>query len=212
MVRQHQPRKVEASLRRYRNQHRQQQHRQRNQYGHKLWVRHRSVVRNTTVRRRQTPYSGVRNIQSAQHHEDASTAQQTQTTIRRGNAPAFSQIQTRLTRQARLEDWFITTCRRFSIPNTDFLKVWGVLRAALEREEHYLHSVDQLWALNILTNDERDFFDIILEQELVEQQDPVALEETLRTTYDAIRQHDARHVYTQHVHAPQNNAGEQRIA
>ncbi len=90
------------------------------------------------------------------------------------------------------------------IPNTDFLK-GGVLRAALEKESHYLHSADLLWTLNILTNDERDFFDIILEQELVEQQDPVALEETLRTLYDAIRQHDARHVYTQHIHTSQNN-------
>ena len=117
----------------------------------------------------------------------------------------FSQIQTIAARQARLEDWFITTCRRFSGPNIDFLKVWGVLRAALEREAHYLHSVDQLWTLIILTDEERNFFQIINTQEIIEDRDPVDVEETIRATYDLIRQHDARHVYTQHT--SQNNAG-----
>lgn len=91
------------------------------------------------------------------------------------------------------------------MPNTDYLKIWGVLRAALEKESHYLHSVDLLWTLNVLTNDERDFFDFILQQELIEERDPVAVEETLRTLYDVIRQHDPRHVYTQHIHTSLSN-------
>lgn len=151
---------------------------------HQLQVQHISVVRTISIRRKQTLYSRVRTTTA---NKNVTTTSQTQATEQWRNARAFSSIENQLVAQAKLEDWFITSCHQNSTNNKHLLTVWDIFRISIKDNEHYLDIASNLHLNRVITTEERQIFDNIYNRDTFGSIAPHSLKVSLQSLYWILR-------------------------